>query len=344
MKNIIVLLVFSILTSCEKAILGEGEPNTPINNFELLWQDFDAHCSLFVSKNIDWDASYNEFRLQVTNNTSDQELWQIFSKMLERFDDSHVNLYTENDAQIFTSGFTLNEQSKSEYSKSLISSKYLDFRVEVTSEDNLSYGKIKEKNIGYIYLGAEDGEAPEIIETIIQELNTYDAIIFDIRQNIGGDESYTRRIASAFADNENLVYTTQTRNGPSHDDFDEKTLFYSKIIGTQYPNPVTLLTDRRTISAGESLALYMKTYNEVTQIGDTTAGDFSTVSTRRFLPNGWSYKYPIQLPRTPTGEFLDGNGNIPDIYTKNTEDDISNNTDKVLERAILFLFEQYNID
>ncbi|WP_282042783.1 S41 family peptidase [Winogradskyella flava] len=344
MKNIIVLLVFSIIVSCEKVILGEEESNTPINNFELLWQDFDAHCSLFVSKNIDWDASYNEFRLQVTNNISNEELWQIFSKMLERFDDSHVNLYTENDAQIFTSGFTLNEQSKSEYSKSLISSKYLDFRVEVTSEDNLSYGKIKEKNIGYIYLGAEDGEDPEIIETILQELSTYDSIIFDIRQNIGGDESYTRRIASAFADNENLVYTTQTRNGPSHDDFDEKTLFYSKIIGTQYPNPVILLTDRRTISAGESLALYMKTYNKVTQIGDTTAGDFSTVSTRRFLPNGWSYKYPIQLPRTPTGEFLDGNGNIPDIYIKNTEDDISNNIDKVLERAILFLFEQYNID
>lgn len=344
MKKTITLLIFSILFTCEKAILGEEEPNTPINNFELLWQDFDEHCSLFISKNIDWDAAYNQFRPQITNNTNPEELWQIFSEMLEIFDDSHINIYTENNVQTFTSGFTLNEQSKSEFSKSLISSKYLDFRTEVTSEDDLSYGKIKEKNIGYIYLGAEDGEHPEIIETIIQELNTYDAIIFDIRQNTGGEESYSRRIASAFADNENLVYTTQTRNGPSHNDFDEKTLFYSKRIGTQYPNPVVLLTDRRTISAGESLALYLKSYNGIIQIGDTTAGDFSTVSNRHFLPNGWSYKYPIQLPMKPSGEFLDGNGNIPDIYMKNTENNIINNTDKVLERAILFLFEQYDIN
>lgn len=344
MKKLIILLFFSILCSCEKAILGEGEPNTPVNNFELLWQDFDAHCSLFLSRNVDWDSAYNQFRPQVTNNTSEEELWQIFSEMLETFDDSHINLYSENDIQVFTSGFTLNEQSKTEFSKSLISSKYLDFRIEITSEDNLSYGKIKDKNIGYIYLGAEDGEHPEVIETIIQQLNTYDAIIFDIRQNTGGIESYTRRIASAFADNENLVYTTQTRNGPSHEDFDEKTLFYSKRIGTQFLSPVVLITDRRTISAGESLALYMKTYNQVTQIGDTTAGDFSTVGIRCFLPNGWSYKYPIQLPMKPSGEFLDGNGNIPDIYIKNTENDIIDNTDKVLERAILFLSEQYNID
>ena len=88
----------------------------------------------------------------------------------------------------------------------------------------------------------------------------------------------------------------------------------------------------------------MKSYNDVTQVGDTTAGDFSTVGIRRFLPNGWSYKYPIQLPIKPSGEFLDGNGNIPDIYIKNTENDIIQNTDKVLERAILFLFEQYNIE
>ncbi|WP_396601200.1 S41 family peptidase [Algibacter sp. R77976] len=344
MKKIITLLLFCISVSCEKTILGDDELNTPINNFELLWQDFDEHCSLFISKNIDWDATYNQFKPQVTNNTSEEELWQIFSEMLETFDDSHINLYSENDAEVFTSGFALNEQSKNEFSKALISTKYLDYRTEVTSEDNLSYGKIKEKNIGYIYLGAEDGQNPGIIENVIEKLNPYDAIIFDIRQNTGGFESYTRRIASAFADNENLVYSTQTRNGPNHNDFDEKTLFYSERIGTQYSSPVVLLTDRRTISAGESLALYMKTYNEVTQIGDTTASDFSTVSNRRFLPNGWSYKYPIQLPMKPSGEFLDGNGNIPDIYEKNIENDIINNTDKVLERAIIFLFEQYNID
>jgi hypothetical protein len=44
------------------------------------------------------------------------------------------------------------------------------------------------------------------------------------------------------------------------------------------------------------------------------------------------------------GEYLDGNGgNVPDIYIKNTEFDVQANQDKVLEKALQYLLEEYEI-
>ena len=56
-------------------------------------------------------------------------------------------------------------------------------------------------------------ENPAIIDDIIDVLKNHKAIIVDVRQNTGGDDRYSLRISGAFADNENIVYSVQTRNG-----------------------------------------------------------------------------------------------------------------------------------
>jgi len=87
----------------------------------------------------------------------------------------------------------------------------------------------------------------------------------------------------------------------------------------------------------------MKSFSHVTQIGYTTAGDFSTVSNIRFLPNGWHYQYSIQKFLLPNGENLDGIGHIPQVYVKNTEADIDANNDTVMDTAIQYLLTEYGI-
>lgn len=346
MKNLLYFTVIILtISSCEKMILGEDEVNSPENNFELLWDDLDKSYSLFEAKNIDWDNLYSIYRPQVTQNTTEEELWSIMSNLLEHLDDSHVTLFNSDESNYFTSGFSLNEQSKKEFSKELITTQYLDNRTEMETEDDLSYGKIKNKDIGYIYLGGEGGENPAIIDDIIDVLKNHKAIIFDIRQNTGGDDRYSLRISGAFADSENIVYSVQTRNGINHNDFDEKKYYSTEKAGDeQFLKPVILLTDRRTISAGEIFCLQMKSFNHITQIGDTTAGDFATTGNRSFLPNGWNYKFPVQLFLYPNGNYLDGNGgNVPDISIKNSETDIISNEDKVIEKAIQYLFDEYGI-
>lgn len=340
MKCVTLILLLSLcFFSCEKIILGEDERNSPENNFELLWSDLDRSYSLFQARNINWQELYDEYRPQVNSNTSNEELWDVFTQLLEHLNDSHVTLFSENENSFFISGYALNEQSKKEYSKELITGKYLEFRIEIESEDNLSYGRIKNEDIGYIYLGEEGGENPAVIDEIIDVLKYHKAIIVDVRQNTGGDDRYSHRISGVFANSEKIVYSVQTRNGINHDDFDKKTFYSTEKEGdVQFIKPVILLTDRRTISAGEIFCLQMKSFEHVTQIGDTTAGDFATTGNRSFLPNGWSYKYPVQLFLRPNGDYLDGNGgNVPDIYMKNSESDILSNVDKVLEAAIAFL-------
>ena len=161
-------------------------------------------------------------------------------------------------------------------------------------------------------------ENPGKIADILQKLIYQKAIILDIRQNTGGDDGYAARITRSFSDGEHLIYSVQTRNGPSHDDFDDKKLYYTQLDdANSYTKPVIVLTDRRTISAGEIFLLHMKSFSNVTQIGDTTAGDFSIVSNIRFLPNEWTYVYSIQKFLLPDGSSLDGIGHVQDIYKKN---------------------------
>ncbi len=347
MKQIFYLIIVILtLSSCEKLILGEDEVNSPENNFELLWTDLDKSYSNFEAKSIDWNSLYSIYRPQVSSNTTDSELWTIMSNLIEHLDDSHVAIYSADGSKSFKSGYTLNEQSIPEFSEDLISTKYLESRTVVSSEDDLSYGKVKNKDIGYIYLGTEDGQNPAVIDEVVDVLKIHRAIILDIRQNTGGDDRYAARIAGAFADSEKVIYSVQTRNGVNHNDFDEKNFHSTKKEGDeQFLKPVILLTDRKTISAGEIFCLHMKSFDHITQIGDTTAGDFATTGNRSFLSNGWNFKYPVQLFLRPDGEYLDGNGgNIPDVYIKNSESDILANQDKVIEKAIQYLFDEYGIE
>ena len=344
MKKLASLFVISFsLVACEKAFLGADEENSNTNVFEIFWNDLDQHYSLFTVRAIDWDMLYQTYGPQVNDQLSEDELWTVMSNLMEQLDDSHSTLYDGN--KIYKSGYALNERSKAEFDAGLINAKYVEGVTQVKSENELYYGKIKNKEIGYIYLGSMNGNNPDVIDEVLEKLEHYEAIILDIRQNRGGEDRYAARIAQSFADGEHLIYSVQTRNGPSHDDFDDKKLYYTQFdYANPYTKPVIVLTDRRTISAGEIFLLHMNSFSHVTQIGDTTAGDFSTVSNMRFLPNGWTYVYSIQNFLLPNGSSLDGIGHVPDIYMKNTVSDIKSSVDKVLEGAFDYLTSAYEIE
>lgn len=174
---------FHFLFSCEEAILGEEAPNTPSQNFEILWNDFDRHYSLFEVRGINWKQLYQIYRPQVTDDLSNEGLWEVMTEMVEHLDDSHTTLYNGNIR--YKSGYALNEQSTAEFSAELLLSKYIATKTEVGSEDELLFGQVKDKNIGYIYLGTMDGDNPSVMDEIIRNFENTEAIILDIRQNSG---------------------------------------------------------------------------------------------------------------------------------------------------------------
>jgi len=349
-KAISIILLSLFLFTCEKVFLGEDEAKSVENNFELFWQDFDKHYGLFQAREWDWDSIYLVYRPQVNEFTTNEELWQYFREMISYLDDGHTFIYNPFDDVFFASGSEGDSIVEAEFSMDLIRNKYLENFSDIPNtgtdeEDVYLYGKVKSKDIGYIYLNGIEANDDDFMDDVLSEIGHHKAIILDLRNNFGGDDLTGEAIAGRFADGEHFIYTVQERNGPNHHNFAEKKEYYTKKVGKEhFSKPLIVLTDQLTVSAAEILLLHLKSFEQVTQIGDTTAGDFSDVGMRRFLPNGWQYQYSIMMFLLPDGSSLDGIGHQPDVQVRNSVSLIQTGNDVVFERAIQYLFDTYGIE
>lgn len=342
---ILFALMGSFFVSCEKMVLGEETSNDPENNFEIFWNDFDQHYGLFQTRGSDWDSIYQVYNPKVTATTTDAELWTYFEEMIEYLDDSHTYIGNPSKQEYYVSGFQRGLAALDEFSLDLLENKYVDNWKSISENIEFFYGSIKGKDIGYVYMGNMDDEDPAKIDQVLNDLKSHKALIFDIRNNGGGEDRFSARVAGSFADREELVFTAEAKDGPGADDFNEKTEFYSKVeVEEPYLKPVIILTDGYTISAAEIFLMYMNSFDHVTQLGDVTAGDFSDTSIERFLPNGWLYGYSTGKWLLPDGSSLDGIGHIPDVFVKNTVEDIAAENDKVMESAFEYLLDEYGIE
>ena len=358
MKKIILILLLSVaLVGCKKLFLGEDETNDPVNNFELFWHDFDQHYGLFLARRWNWDSIYRFYQPQVTALTTEKELWIVFREMISYIDDSHTFIYSPSLNWTFRSGDEETRFVEGEFSLALVKSKYLETWQSIPNtgthdqdsyiygKDEYIYGKVKDRDIGYVYLNGIEADDRDFMDYVLRQIGIHKAIILDLRNNDGGDDQVAEAIASRFADGEHFIYTSQERNGPDHTDFAEKINYYTHISGNEhYSRPLIVLTDKMTVSAGETLLLHLKAFSQVTQIGDTTSGDFSLISMRRFLPNGWQYQYSVMMTLLPDGRSPDGIGHIPDVQMRNSAYNMQFGTDLVFEKAVEYLLDEYGIE
>ncbi len=344
------MLMIVILEGCKELFLGEDQTNDPVNNFELFWQDFDRHYGLFYARGWDWDSIYMVYKPQVTPVTTENELWIVFRKMISYLDDRHTFIYNPSQNWTFTSGAEENRFVEAEFSLDLVKSKYLETWQSIPNtgthdRDQYIYGKVKDSDIGYIYLNGIEADDRDFMDYVLRQIGIHKAIILDLRNNWGGDDLTAEAIAGRFADGEHFIYTMQERNGPDHTDFAKKRNYYTHISGKEhFSRPLIVLTDKMTISAAETLLLHLKSFGQVTQIGDTTSGDFSDVGMRRFLPNGWQYQYSIMMTLLPDGRSPDGIGHIPDVQIRNSAYEMQFGNDLVFEKAVEYLFDKYGIE
>ena len=66
--------------------------DTPLANFDILWTTFAENYPFFQAHGVDWEAMRQKFRPLVTAKTTPDELFSLFSQMLEPLHDSHVVL------------------------------------------------------------------------------------------------------------------------------------------------------------------------------------------------------------------------------------------------------------
>ncbi len=348
MKNsIITLIALTFLisfSSCKETLVGPEEINDPENNFELLWNDLNNHYGLFQARGWDWDAVYSEFRPQVNANTTDDELWEVLSNMIETLDDSHTYIGIPNTEKQFVSGNASTEEAEKIFDRQVTVDNYLEDFMDLDETKDFSTGKVQNKDIGYIYLGGFGDSRLDMIDDVMVDMEKRAAIIIDLRNNSGGMNRHTDHIVGKFINDERWYASVKDKIGPGPNEFSDPVKKFSKpSTETPYLKPVVVLTDGASVSAAEDFLLQAKLFNHFTQIGDVTCGDLSDTSMTRFLPNGWIFGFSTREYRLPDGSLIDGIGHHPDVFVKNKIEDVENGIDEVMETAIQYLFDQYGI-
>lgn len=337
------MLIVLFLSGCSEELVGTDVANTPISNFEYFWKAFNTRYGLFEVKNIDWNRLYDIYRPQVTNSTTDQELYEIFKKMINELNDNHVNLYpTTGSLPVYPGGLlrvvdgkVLITKVQEDYDFEIVKHSLSNFRSHTSG---LSTGTLSD-DIAYLNIKGTDSRKTTIkaMNEIIATISSAKALVIDIRGFYGGDDAITQLVAGHFTSEKKLYMITRKRNGPKQSDFTDPEYWYVSPQGnSQFTKPIILLTSRFSQSTAETFALAMNELENVRLLGDTTAGSYSDNPTSE-LPNGWMFSFSVGDFRAADGKSYEGIGTAPDLWMVNTKDDLFAGKDRVLEKAIELL-------
>lgn len=169
-------------------------------------------------------------------------------------------------------------------------------------------------NIGYIKLDqfAPIEPAMETASAALSFIANTDGVIFDLRQNGGGDPSMVQFLTSHFlpAGGETLINTFVSR------DFDYPNQLWSLAshpVGHRPHVPLAVLTSSRSGSAGEAFPYHLQAMDRATIIGETTYGA-GNPGENFLVEEGFAIFISTGSARNPiTGTNWEGIGVTPDI-------------------------------
>ena len=352
--RILLTSVYTSLTAIKKESLPvfKNESEDPVYNFDVFWNSFNEQYAFMEEKNIDWTDIYNKYRPQITEFTTDKELFNYMIEMIEPLADSHVNLINPEGRSWDNPSGHMGKflRNASIFDILAVIQNYLvdDTDFKKTANDKILYGKMR-NNCGYICILSSEGFAygsykdeMNVLENSMDEVLDYlqdcESIVLDNRFNQGGYDEAMLRVASRFAQEKTLAYTKKARNGnsytneiPKYIDPEERRIFTNKFT--------KVLTSPVTVSAGEILVLAMRSLPNTEVIGMRTSGSLSDLLYKQ-LPNGWVFSLSNEVYISHDNISFEnkgiiGEGIIPDrIIDLNIGGFINNNSDSILSIAL----------
>jgi retinol-binding protein 3 len=173
-------------------------------------------------------------------------------------------------------------------------------------------------NIGYLKFNmfAEPAICGPTVTAAMNFLAHVDAIIFDLRENGGGDPEMVALIAT-------YLFNEPTHLSDIYDRKENKTTQYwtqPYVPGTRMARvPAFVLTSKSTFSGAEDFSYNLKMLQRVTVVGETTGGGAHPVSGHR-LDDHFSIGVPYARDINPiTNTNWEGTGVTPDIPVKASE-------------------------
>lgn len=146
-----------------------AKKHDPVYNFETLWETFRDHYAYFELRNIDPEKMYKEYRPKISSEMSQAEFYLILAKMLDSFEDGHIDISATDEIEAAAEALYLKEKQgeKEEVEpkehlrnykvSKLVAEKYIPEGTYIKN-GNIRWDILK-NNIGYLQLNQMMGVA-----------------------------------------------------------------------------------------------------------------------------------------------------------------------------------------
>lgn len=197
----------------------------------------------------------------------------------------------------------------------------LEQTLQTWRKQNFGFNKVEllDGNIGYIDLRFfSDAQYGGPTAMAAMNLVAYcDALIMDLRANVGGQPSMIQLICSYFFDSPTYLGGFYLRENDSIMQFWTQPF----VRGPRLTNvPVYVLVSEKTFSGGEGFAYVLKDLQRVTIVGDTTAGGANPQMPHLFPEESIIVNVPFGKAVSPISkDNWEGKGVVPDILVPASE-------------------------
>ncbi len=191
--------------------------------------------------------------------------------------------------------------------------------------------KIIDDNIAYIQLFSFHDNISRDFDKIATEIKngSVEKIILDLRGNAGGLLNVAINIASYFIESgDTVLYTSKNSDGSN-----SHALKASRKIINFFDYPLVVLVDQGSASASEIVAGALQDQCNAVVVGTNSFGKGS-VQKMHELSDGSTVKITEQYFFTPHKKTINNKGINPDIEIEITKEDIEENNDPQLKKAI----------
>ncbi|MEJ8561942.1 S41 family peptidase [Yoonia sp. GPGPB17] len=326
-------------TACDQTTI-----DTPEDNFLAFVTFFDEHYPFFDLYDVNWAETVAEVQPMIGPNTSDQELFELMTGMMEPIEDAHVSLWAEFDGAFHrfngNRGRTSTQlrkaaeaaglepaQAAHEFRQSFwyegVAQGILQDKGTMAGNEVVQYGML-EDGVGYLAIAGMSGFAEDgadhaallvttqvLFDRIIRFFNEQNAqsLILDVSFNLGGHDYVAREIASRFVTEPFMAYSKYAADASARE---ETQFVIAPSEGPRFEGDVFLITSNITVSAAEVFAITMRALPQVTHLGEPTRGAFSDILSRT-LPNGWALNLSNEVYLDADNMHWEGHGISPHL-------------------------------
>ncbi|MCC6300443.1 MAG: S41 family peptidase [Anaerolineales bacterium] len=194
-------------------------------------------------------------------------------------------------------------------------------------------GKMLENDIAYIDINQFGDKTTSELNSVLEELLAQNprGVIIDLRNNPGGYLHTSVEVASEFIDDGVILYE-QYGDG-------NRDTYNALGNGRATDLPIVVLINEGSASASEILAGALQDYGRATLVGVKSYGKGSVQQWIPLSDENGAARVTIAKWLTPKERAIDGVGLTPDVVVELTEDDITNDRDPQLDKAVEVLLD-----